>query len=284
VKTDKKMTIDIKFTSPHIQIDDFLFDNWSWSAEDQAEQTVGQPIRDDKQSENSRNIFSPSVLKKFNAVLTVQSEKVLSGDDELGSGMLSAKLYNGRIAVDPLEIHLPSGSITMSASLKPGSEQSRGSIKAKIHNFDIGILARRNKPDTKMEGFVNLEMDLQSTAASFDQILENGNGYFDFSGQLKNLNAGVIDLWAVNLIASIVSSTNENKSHINCAVGRWSVNNGLLTPDIFFIDTSRIRICGEGQVDLGKQKIDLVIDPPSDRNFLTSPRHLKFMGLFLTST
>jgi len=281
VKTDKKMNIDIRFTSPLLQIDDFLFDNWSWSAEGQVDKTAEQPTVGDEPSKNNRNIFSPAVLKKFNAVLTIKSEKVLSGDDKLGSCMLTAELRDGRIVIDPLEVRLPGGSITMSASLKPGSEQSKGSIKAKIHNFDIGILARRNKPDTKMEGLVNLEMDLQSTAASFDQILENGNGYFDFSGQLKNLNAGVIDLWAVNLIASIISSTNENQSHINCAVGRWSVKNGLLTPDIFFIDTSRIRICGKGQVDLTKQKIDLVIAPsPKRPEFFNLATPLEVHGTF----
>ena len=279
LRQGKKITANIKLTSPLIQINDFFFDDWSWSTEDE-EKTVEKPDQENN-PEKKRHILSPSVLRNFDAVLTVKSEKVLSGHDKLGSGTLSAELRDGRIAIDPLEIHLPGGLITMSASLKPGDEQSSASIKAKIQNFDIGILARREKPDTKMEGLVNLDMDLQSSAATFDQVINNGSGYFDFSGQLKNLNAGIIDLWAVNLIASIVSSTDENQSYINCAVGRWSVKDGILTPDVFFIDTGKIRICGKGQVDLNKQRVDLVIAPtPKRPEFFNLATPLEVHGTF----
>lgn len=63
-------------------------------------------------------------------------------------------------------------------------------------NFDIGIVARRKNPEAEFDGLVNLFVDLQSTATTFDQLLANGNGYFDFSGQLKNIKAGIIELWA----------------------------------------------------------------------------------------
>ncbi len=132
-----------------------------------------------------------------------------------------------------------------------------------------------------MGGMVNLDVDLQSSAASFDQILANGNGYFDFSGQLTNLSAGIIDLWAVNLIAAIVSSTDENESNLNCAVGRWQVNDGSLTPDIFFIDTSKIRICGSGEIDFVTNRIDLIISPtPKRPEFFNLATPLEVHGNF----
>lgn len=162
----------------------------------------------------------------------------------------------------------------MSTSLKPGQEAADATFRAVVHNFDIGIYVRRQKPESKMSGLVNLDVDLYSSASTVNQIFANGNGYFDFSGHLDNLGAGIIDLWAVNLIAAIVSSTEEEQSEVNCAVGRWKVEDGLLTPDVFFIDTSKIRICGKGQVDFRKNTVNLTVSPtPKKPEFLILQHH-----------
>lgn len=289
-KGKKKTDAVVEFSSPLIQINDFLFDNWSWSKDDDLlvaeEPAIDQEktetaTEEDAFSGGNRKLLDPDVLDNFDIALTLRSEKVLLGEEELGSGSLKATVRNGRIAIKPLKLNVPGGSVELSASLKPGTVKSDASVRAVMSNFDIGILARRSKPESKMGGMVNLDVDLQSSAASFDHILANGNGYFDFSGQLTNLSAGIIDLWAVNLIAAIVSSTDENESNINCAVGRWQVNDGSLTPDIFFIDTSKIRICGSGEIDFVTNRIDLIISPtPKRPEFFNLATPLEVHGNF----
>ncbi len=297
-KTGDKVEAVIDFSSPLIQIDDFTFDDWSWSGEDteaaagkvadgddgtkqtaEVEQVAGE--NDESTGKTNRNLFDPELLSRFNVALTIRSEQVLSGDDQLGSGLLKATALDGRIALDPLEMKVPGGSIRVAASVKPGTDESDAAFKAVMSNFDISILARRSKPESKMGGLVNLDIDLQSSASSPQELLENGNGYLDFSGNLENLAAGVIDLWAVNLVAAIVSSTEENQSTINCAVGRWTVRDGVLTPDVFFIDTSKIRICGKGQIDLRKGMIDLIIAPSAKKpEFFNLATPLEVHGSF----
>jgi len=290
-KGKEKIDAVVEFSSPIIQINDFIFEDWSWSKDDEPlvadksgtgqEKEATAAEKDDTSGGGNRKLLDPDVLDNFDIDLTIRSEKVLLGEEELGSGSLKATVRDGRIAVEPLELNVPGGSVELSASLKPGTVKSDASFRAVMSNFDIGILARRSKPESKMGGMVNLDVDLQSSAASFDQILANGNGYFDFSGQLTNLSAGIIDLWAVNLIAAIVSSTDENESNLNCAVGRWQVNDGSLTPDIFFIDTSKIRICGSGEIDFVTNRIDLIISPtPKRPEFFNLATPLEVHGNF----
>ena len=284
VITGEKVTAQVDFHSPSIQLDDFVFDDWSWGGEagtqekeEQGEEAVAKKGAD----EEVRALFSPDLLDDFDIALTIRADQVLSGDDQLGSGSLKALLRDGRLAIEPLELQIPGGDIKMSASLKPGQEESDATFRAVIHNFDIGILVRRQKPEAKMSGLVNLDVDLHSSASTIDQIFANGNGYFDFSGHLEHLGAGIIDLWAVNLIAAIVSSTEEEQSEVNCAVGRWSVVDGLLTPDVFFIDTSKIRICGQGQVDFRKNTVELTVSPtPKKPEFFNLATPLKISGSF----
>ena len=61
----------------------------------------------------------------------------------------------------------------------------------------------------------------------------------------------------MNLVAAVLSRGKENQSKINCVLGRWTMKDGLMKPDVFLIDTSRIRICGKGQVDFNSELIHL---------------------------
>lgn len=283
----KKVTAEVDFHSPSIQLDDFAFDDWSWSREEGEQEQENQEenrvekVAKEETDEEIRKLLDPDLLADFDIALNIRADQVLSGVDQLGSGSLKAVLRDGRMAIEPLALQIPGGEINMSASLKPGQEASDATFRAVIHNFDIGILVRRQKPEAKMSGLVNLDVDLHSSASTVDQIFANGNGYFDFSGHLENLGAGIIDLWAVNLIAAIVSSTEEEQSEVNCAVGRWKVEEGLLTPDVFFIDTSKIRICGKGQVDFRKNTVELTVSPtPKKPEFFNLATPLKISGSF----
>lgn len=132
-----------------------------------------------------------------------------------------------------------------------------------------------------MGGLVNLDIDLHSSAATFKELLENGNGYLDFSGNLENFSAGIIDLWAVNLVAAIVSNAEKNPSELNCAIGRWSVTDGLLKPDAFFVDTSQMRICVDGEVNLKEQRLDIGARPRAKRpQFFSLATPVQLRGSF----
>jgi uncharacterized protein involved in outer membrane biogenesis len=287
--------ISLELTSPKIQINDFFFDDWSWStknnqigqySENTTESTTNTEKEElakvDKVAADIRNrkLLSPELLAKFDVSLAIAAKEVLSGEDKLGSGALKATLSKGRIEVDPLRLNLPGGEIKMMASLKPGDQQSEAGLKVNINNFDLGILVRRKQPDSDMGGLVNLSVDVTSSAATADELLENGSGYFDFSGHLENIDAGILDLWAVNLVASILSA-GKNQSQLNCVVGRWSINDGLLSPDAFVIDTSKIRICGEGEVNLKESEIDIKVTPRAKKKeFFSLATPLKVQGSF----
>jgi uncharacterized protein involved in outer membrane biogenesis len=150
-----------------------------------------------------------------------------------------------------------------------------------IKNFDFGVLVRRANPKADMGGTINLDVDLKSSANSFEKLMANSNGYFDFSGRLENLKAGIIDLWAVNIIAAVATGKDNKPSKINCVIGRWNMKDGLLTPNIFMVDTTKIRICGKGQVDFKKEAIDLKMAPtPKKPEFFSLATPAEVRGNF----
>jgi uncharacterized protein involved in outer membrane biogenesis len=296
-----KMTIDnsgaipkstVELSAPLIQLNDFDVGNWS-PEKGHSEQPV---VKNEKKKESGTNalkaglhssaeevekLLSPELLGKFDLKMIVKVNKVLSGSDELGSGSLTTILKGGRFSIDPLKLNIPGGSLTLAASLKPDEKAPEASIRTVMKSFDFGVLVRRANPKAEMGGRINLDVDLKSSADSFEKFMAKSSGYIDFSGRLENLKAGVIDLWAVNLIAAVVSKEDENGSKINCVIGRWTMQNGLLKPDIFLIDTSKIRICGKGQVDFRKEHIDLKLAPtPKKPEYFSLATPIEIDGKF----
>jgi uncharacterized protein involved in outer membrane biogenesis len=282
----------IELSAPLIQLDDFDVGDWSPGKSD-SEKPVpendkkkeGDTVASKKQPPSPEVkadvLLSPAVLGKFDVEMNVNVDKVLSGKDKLGSGTLTATLKKGRFSIDPLKLNVPGGFFSLAATLKPDLKTPEASIRAVMKKFDFGVLVRRANPKAEMGGLINLDVDLKSSAGSFDQLLANANGYIDFSGRLENLKAGIIDLWAVNLIAAVVSKEEENQSKINCLVGRWTMKNGLLKPDVFLIDTTKIRICGKGQVDFKKEHIDLKMAPtPKKSEYFSLATPIEVNGKF----
>ena len=295
LKEGDKVITDLQLRSSLVQIDDFIFENWSWAGDEETkadgeasalpeephiEREKDKSAADNGPAENKK-LFNPELLAKYEFSAAIEAKNVMSGEDTLGSGRIEASLKDGRITIDPLNAQIPGGKIEMTASFKPGIEKSEADLKVEIHNFDIGILVRRSKQDSEMGGLVNLDINVQSTANSIPELLANGSGYFDFSGQLDNFGAGIIDLWAVNLVAAIVSGAEKDKSELNCAVGRWSMADGVLQSDAFFMDTSKIRICADGAVDLKEQRIDIKVKPRAKKpEFFSLATPLEVHGSF----
>ena len=275
-RSGDKPNVAIELKSPLIQLNDFDVGDWSPQKsdpekpalqKDPKKEKVTQASQDQKSSADGEmeELLSLEMLKKFDARMNVKAKKVMSGTDELGSGVLTVIQKDGRFTLDPMKLNIPGGSFTLTATLKPDPQAPEASVRAVMDKFDFGVLVRRANPKADMGGIINLDVDLKSSADSFNNLMANGSGYFDFSGRLEHLQAGIIDLWAVNVIAAVASGKDNKPSEINCVIGRWTMKDGLLSPNIFLIDTTKIRICGKGQVDFKKEIIDLKMAPTAKK-------------------
>lgn len=309
--------LDIALAAPLIQLDDFKFDGWSALGNDKdkdkekgkdakkgAEATAARPAKDDaadadalrkkalEASDQVQALLSPAALKQADASLSVQVEQVLSGKDRLGQGRLSARLQNGRAEIGPVLVDMPGGQAKLSLSYEPreatGKEGGKeggdvqADLKIDIDNFDYGVLGRRLKPDSVLEGRFSLKMDVASRAPRLSQMLAHGNGRIEFAVWPKDLRAGVFDLWAVNLLVALLPTVDpKNESTVNCAVGRFALNDGKLAQKQLVIDTSRMRVTGVTSIDFGTEQLHMRLQPQAKAaQFLSLATPIEVRGSF----
>lgn len=279
--------IDVSLAAPNIQLDDFRLGDWS--------PVEKQPGKDDKSAtvedvrakaaegaDRTQKLLSREVLLRQDAYLDVKVDQVLSGQDKLGSGQLRAKLENGRAELGPVVVNVPGGSAKLLLGYEPTEADVKVNLAIDVDRFDYGVLARRAKPGTDLQGAFSVKMDVSSRARYLSEILRHGNGRIEFAVWPRNMQAGIFDLWAVNVLVALVPAVDPGSaSKINCAIGRFDLNDGKLADRSILLDTSRMRVTGRGRVDFASEDLDLRMRPQAKKaQFLSLATPIRVSGTF----
>jgi uncharacterized protein involved in outer membrane biogenesis len=300
VEKAKREQVVARLTASRLQLSDFGLEAWSPEptpdseketlTTDQTPGTAEDPaaspalVSADEMTAHAEaltELLSPEFLTSRDMRLELEVDEVLDGEDRLGNGQLVATLEKGRITLDPLMLGLPGGEFNLALSIKPGHEATDASLRVFANNFDFGLVVRRADPESDMGGHFSLDIDLKTRASSLAQLFENANGHFDIAARPVNLQAGIVDLWAVNLLSAIVTNSSKEPSQINCAIGRLLLRDGILLPETFVIDTTKIRICGKGQADFHTREFAFSIAPRAKRpEFFSLATPFKMNGSF----
>ena len=279
--------ITVALNSPVVQLDDFKLGDWSpveKKPDEEPEALTAEQVRRKaaEASDQTQKLLSPEVLRRQDVFLKVEVEQVLSGKDKLGAGKMEARLENGRADIGPIEVEIPGGAAKLRLGYEPTDQDVNVDLHIDVERFDYGVLARRIQPGTDLGGTFSVRMDVDSRARYLSDILKFGNGQIDFAVWPENMASGIFDLWAVNLLVALSTEVDPDKtSKVNCAVGRFDLNNGKLSHKIIVLDTSRIRVTGVGSADFAEETLNLRMRPQAKTaQFLSLATPIQVGGTF----
>ncbi len=279
--------IDVALTASTIQLDDFRFGDWSpektkpaAAAKSKAKDGLRQQAS--ATSNQAQQMLSREVLRRQNAYLVVRVGQVISGKDLLGSGKLEARLENGRADIGPVVVNTPGGAAMMRMGYEPGEKDVAVDLRVEAKKFDYGILARRIDPKSEMRGVFSLDIDVSARAQYLSEILRYGKGRIDFAVWPENMKSGLLDVWAVNVLMALLPAVDSsNESKVNCAIGRFMLSDGKLSDKGILIDTSRMRVAGEGEVNFVAEDLRLYVQPRAKKpQFLSFAIPIELSGSF----
>jgi uncharacterized protein involved in outer membrane biogenesis len=279
--------IDVSLAAPNIQLDDFRLGDWSPvekkpGKEDKAAAADDVRAKAAQGADRAQKLLSREVLLRQDAYLDVKVDQVLSGRDKLGSGELRAKLENGRAELGPVVVNMPGGSAKLLLGYEPTDADVKVNLAIDVDRIDYGVLARRAKPGTDLQGTFSVKMDVNSRSRYLSEILRHGNGRIEFAVWPRNMQAGIFDLWAVNVLVALVPAVDPgNASKINCAIGRFDLSDGKLADRNIILDTSRMRVTGRGRADFASEDLDLRMRPQAKKaQFLSLATPVRVSGTF----
>ena len=273
---------DIRLRAKKIRLEDFSMDEWSRNQKNSA--VENNKTNADKRAVSNKieQFLSPAMLKKANLNLEIAVDQVSSGRDKLGQGQFNFELMNGTATIGPAYIETEGGKALWSLKYHPTEKNIQLDLHVDTHQFDYGIIARRVKPNSDIKGRLNFKMNVSSTAPHLADLMSYGNGNLDLMIWPENQKSGSLDLWAVNILSGLLPVIDPaQESKINCAIGKFKLEKGILKEKQLQIDTSKMRVNGVVLADFKTEEIYAKVRPQAKEvQFLSLSTPVQVTGKF----
>jgi uncharacterized protein involved in outer membrane biogenesis len=125
-------------------------------------------------------------------------------------------------------------------------------------------------------------VDVHSQSQRLSDVIKHGSGTLDFLVWPKEMKADMMDLWAVNLFVALLPTIDpKNQSKVNCAIGRFMLTDGKLNQRQLVIDTTKVRVTGNTDIDLAKETLHMRLQPQAKTaQFLSLATPIEVKGSF----
>ncbi len=201
----------------------------------------------------------------IDVTLQLESRRVLSGEDNLGGGKLTLHARENSFNVETFKLDVPGGSIEGSVDLQKRKDKVEGHLKLNMDKFDYGILYRRFIPDHNSDGLISTRVNLQLSGRDLKNAFNHANGQLDFSAWPRNIDASAINLWSVNLFLAILPELHKKESKFNCMTALLDIDDGQLSEELLFVDTSRIWMKGNLNINFANENLELSLFPTAKK-------------------
>ncbi len=239
--------------APLVQLDDFEPESWAYPETAEAPQ--------ESEGESPVPVFASGVLDGFEATVSLEVDEVRSGADVLGAASGRALVRDGRMVAAPIVLEGEGGKVFAAWFWDPAPGHTVSELVIRAEKFEYGALARRLDPESEARGLLSLDVEMVADAPAGDELRAHANGHIDLAIWPQDLDAGAIDLWALNLLLSLLPVLDIRHSSVNCIVARFDVEDGVATHDQIIVDTTTARVVGEGTIDFREARVDLTLDP-----------------------
>jgi len=279
IKTQNEITHwDIRLNSEKIQILDFLKKDIKLSphtetppdedAESQRNETETKiaetnttVTKDEAIQREVRNTDASQVTGK----ITLKAKEVLAGEDKLGYGELTIQFTDTIFSVDHFKLDTPGGSIKGAFALKNDNDEISGDFKLDVDKFDYGHIGKLIQAGPSNDGLISVRANLQLKGKDTHTLLDQANGFIDFVVWPNNIKADPLDIWSANLFFALVPVLEKKESTLNCATALLNIKDGVLTEELIFIDTTKLWMSGNVNINYPEKKVDLVLFPAAKK-------------------
>jgi len=209
-------------------------------------------------------------MKKVNVSLAVDIDEFQRGSLYLSSVKLDAVLQDGAANIRDFRFNARAGQVVARGSLEPDGDTGKAYIQVVGRNVALGLF------DTNLDLAMttNADIDLRSAGTTLRALAGNTDGviYVDIRGGRIAKGNQFIQAFSGDALEEIMNAINPFRNtdpytDFECLIVPLVATDGMIVgaPSVF-ASTSRIRLVGQGEVNLKNEKIRL--------NVRTTPRRI----------
>lgn len=201
-------------------------------------------------------------LRRFDADLRLAvAEAVWHGAAYRGLD-LRAVLQNGTLRIDPATAVSPGGPLAVIVAADANAVPPTASVAVHAPAIDAAGLSAALGAPGAATGTVDVDADLHGAGASAHALAGSATGHLALSlteGEIEN--AALAALFGPALRSANIPIDAAGRSHARCAGVRFELDAGQAAMPVLGLDTTRVRLDGDGRLDLGAETMDLHLRP-----------------------
>ena len=198
------------------------------------------------------NLSADELPGKINLAL----DDLVYAGQEIGDITAPVRFNGNGLSIKPLTVNLPhDGTIKADVDY----QNNKLTVAAKADGIDYALII----PGAS-GGDLGGTLDLTSTGATIDDVLSGLDGKVALGGGKGQLSGDALSMWGSDLLSTILTG---KKSHtdVTCLLLNGNIKNGVLTPSQAVLDTESVLVKAKGSIDLGSQRLKLLVTPsPKD--------------------
>ncbi len=199
-------------------------------------------------------------LRSADIHLKYRGDKIAGRNVPFDTINVTLDIIDGNINIHPMTLGVGTGQILANMTLSPmANNEVHANGEVQVQRLDVGrMLAATHAINGA--GRLGGSASIDSTGTSMASLLGNGNGKLDLYMSGGNINALLVDLSGLEFGNALLSALGiPARAELQCLIGQFALQRGVLQTHTLLIDTSEAVINGTGTVDLGHERLALEI-------------------------
>jgi hypothetical protein len=187
---------------------------------------------------------------------------------------------SGLYELQELVVKYTGGYIRANAKLDTRAVEPVWTLNTKLDDFNIERLRNFGAPDD-VTGKVNTIVHLKARGLSPEEMISSLDGEVAVAFEDTTLKGAAYDRLAVDTLSWFYTGgILENKTHFNCVMGEFDLNNGVANSKLLYAESAYLVADGTASINLPQQTMDLLINPRSKSRTFQIPGQIGVKGPF----
>lgn len=179
----------------------------------------------------------------------------------LGDITAPVVMRDGGLSIKPLVVKLPQDGV-LEADVT--YDKKRLNVDAKAENVDYALII-----PGAAGGDIAGTLTLTGTGTTIDDVLTGLNGTVNMRGGAGKLSGDALSIWADDVLSNIMTGRKRH-TDVTCMLLKGNIKNGVLAPQQAVLDTEDVLVRAKGSIDLGRQRLKLLVTPTPRKPALIS--------------
>lgn len=197
-------------------------------------------------------------LRSTNADVTFTGKRFTNPALPLTDMKAHLVLKDGLLTLNPLQFGMAGGDLSGFATLDARKPVIDASVDLRGVNLQLNRLLPSVKSMLDSTGSVAARVRLAGQGNSIADLLGTADGSIASVMEGGSMSSVVLRLANLDLANTLMAMAKGNPSvPIRCLVANFKATDGVLVPEPLLLDTTHTLVHGEGQIALGRERLDL---------------------------